>query len=74
MHFDRRRGPFTKFVELYDLVVERMNEKNEIKEMRDSSGDEEVEKQEAATTEMKTQADKAAKNDKLTLGEFFYQP
>lgn len=35
VHYDRDRGPFTNFVELYDLRLERVNSTNEIKEMRD---------------------------------------
>lgn len=78
IHYDRARGPFTNFVELFDLVSERTNTKNEVKQMRDSSGDVEegVEKQaaRAASAELKAQADKAKKDDKLTLGSFFHQP
>ena len=33
VHFDRARGPFTNFVELYDLRAERVNQGNEVKEM-----------------------------------------
>lgn len=36
VHFDRERGPFTNFVELYDLRAERVNLENEVKEMRDA--------------------------------------
>lgn len=68
LHFDRERGPFTNHVELYDLHCERVNPTNEIKEMRDAS----VSK--ALTGEMKSQAESAKREDKLTLGEFFYQP
>jgi len=33
IHFDRDRGPFTNFVELYDLVLERVNLEDEVKLM-----------------------------------------
>ncbi|KXH75416.1 MAG: hypothetical protein AM326_03430 [Candidatus Thorarchaeota archaeon SMTZ-45] len=41
IHFDNFHGPFTNFVELYDLTFERVNPENEIKLMR---AEEEVEK------------------------------
>jgi hypothetical protein len=40
VHFDRDRGPFTNFVELYDLRAERVNPDNEVKEMGLSDDDE----------------------------------
>lgn len=69
IHFDRDRGPFTNHVELYDLHLERIDG-DEVKEMRD------VEKQEprAASPRFRQQADRAAREDKLRVGEFFYQP
>ena len=33
VHFDSYRGPFTDFVELFDLTFERVNFQNEVKEM-----------------------------------------
>lgn len=38
VHYDRERGPFTNYCELFDLTVERVNEKNEVKEMRLEKG------------------------------------
>ena len=35
IHYDNFHGPFTNFVELFDLTFERVNPKNEVKEMRD---------------------------------------
>lgn len=72
IHYDNFHGPFTRFVELFDLTFERVNPENEVKLMRDET----TEKQEAraASPALRTQAERAEKNDKLTLGEFFYQP
>lgn len=33
IHYDRFHGPFTNFVELFDLTFERVNPENEVKEM-----------------------------------------
>lgn len=42
--YDRARGPFTSNIELYDLVLERVNPHDEVKLMR--NGEEEVKKDE----------------------------
>jgi hypothetical protein len=36
VHYDTFHGPFTNFVELFDLTFERVNPKNEVKLMRDA--------------------------------------
>lgn len=51
IHYDNFHGPFTKFIELYDLTFERVNVKNEIKEMRlkredDTEGEEYLDERE----------------------------
>ncbi len=35
IHYDNFHGPFTRFVELYDLTFERINPENEVKLMRE---------------------------------------
>lgn len=73
-HFDKFSGPFTNFVELYDMTLERINPKNEIKMMRDEEDDVWKQEPRAAPRFRVVEAERARKEDKLTPGEFFYQP
>jgi len=73
-HFDKFSGPFTNFVELYDMTLERINPKNEIKMMRDDSEDLWMAESRAASRFQVVEAERARKEDKLVPGEFFYQP
>jgi uracil-DNA glycosylase family 4 len=70
-------GSFTDYVPAFDLVV-RKRAPHVVKIEPcppEYEGQERVVKQaRAATSEIRAQADKAKREDKLTLGEFFYQP
>jgi len=67
-------GPFTDYIELYDMTIERVNPENKIHEMGDFEPRDDLVKAEvrAKSKRAKEQAEKAKRNDKITLGEFFY--
>ena len=72
-HYDTFHGPFTDFVELYDLTFERINADNRIVRMDYTAGDRDFSKQEVRTSdpEIKRQAQASLKEDRIELFRFF---
>jgi len=72
-HYDTFHGPFTDFVELYDLTFERINVENRIIRMDYTAGDDDFSKQEVRATdpEIQRQAKASLKEDRIKLFRFF---
>jgi len=70
------QGSFTDYIPVYDLVLRR-REPHVVKiepEPPEYKDKQRVIKARAASAEQRAQAERAKREDKLTLGEFFYQP
>ncbi len=72
-HYDNFHGPFTDFVELYDLTFQRINPENQIIRMDYEGKEDNLFKQEVRTTdpEIKRQAQASLKEDRIKLFRFF---
>lgn len=72
-HYDNFHGPFTDFVELYDLTFERINYGNQIIRMDNEIKEDDFFKQEVRTTDpkIKQQAQESIDEDRIKLFRFF---